>query len=290
MEGHFSQVMKVGDQVTSPQVNVYTLERLLTTTYLGQVFQAKNQNHELFAIKISSIEKIDRLQEKHKVNNWRTEDPRREATLLQQCHHPRIVNYIEDFCLPNESHVLVTEFVSGGDLLDHLLSLDQPPHLSLVRKWICQIWSALRYLHHQQGCAHLDLSLENILLDQNMDVKLIDFGVASVIQHGHRVMSKRDYMAPEIYRLYEDSSISWSAEKADMFSLGICLFMLLTKSPAFVEHESDIFRLLMRPDWTEYLTETGIKLLDDKEWITLLHRLLRPDHQARPSSRDNIFF
>lgn len=283
--------MQVGDQILNPQGEVYTLEKLIATTPLGQVFQGKNQQQELFAIKLSSLEKIDQIQEQFRVKNWLTEDPRREATLLQQCDHPRIVKYIEDFCLHQDRHVLVTEFVQGGDLLEHVLQSEQPPSLSHVRKWLCQVWAALRYLHQQRGWAHLDLSLENILLDHNMDVKLIDFGVAGAVPHGHRVMSKLTYMAPEVYAgLHHDRNLSWSPEKADMFALGVCLFMLLTKSPPFETHQSRVFDLLMLSDWTEYVKETQIKLPDAEKWIALLHRLLHPDPQARPSSKNNIFF
>ena len=82
----------------------------------------------------------------------------------------RIVNYI------------VSEYASGGDLLDLIVETD---HFSATRcrYFFRQIMEAVSSMH-KAGVVHRDIKPDNIMLDQNMHIKLIDFGLAAPIE-GH---------------------------------------------------------------------------------------------------------
>ena len=84
-------------------------------------------------------------------------------------------------------------------------------------------------MHYQsQHIIHRDIKLENILLDENLNVKLADFGVSGNIED---VMPKHygteGYLAPENYEG------GGRGDTSDLFALGVILFVLVTKSPPF---------------------------------------------------------
>jgi serine/threonine protein kinase len=84
----------------------------------------------------------------------------------------------------SDYHILVTDYVPGGDLFHFLMS--QPRHRaneSLVRRWFREACYSVRYLH-AHCIAHLDLSVENMCIDESGRLRLIDFGLA--VQHPHR--------------------------------------------------------------------------------------------------------
>lgn len=82
---------------------------------------------------------------------------------------------------------------------------------------------------HYQGYAHLDIKLENILLDGFFNIKIADMGASVSIADTNGLTSKRRgtvlYMAPEV--LEKSSKDTFEAQKADVYSLGITLFVML---------------------------------------------------------------
>ncbi|KAG7383962.1 NUAK SNF1-like kinase 1 [Phytophthora boehmeriae] len=108
--------------------------------------------------------------------------------------------------------------------------------LEMARTYFLQIASAVRFLH-AQDVAHRDLSLENVLLDASRSCRLADFGLACA--SGSRCVNARAgkllYMAPEVV--------------ADIWSLGVILFILVTGIPPFEKASEDDarFRVVAKP-------------------------------------------
>jgi 5'-AMP-activated protein kinase catalytic alpha subunit len=78
---------------------------------------------------------------------------------------------------------------------------------------------------HEQGIAHRDIKPENILLDQNHDIKLIDFGLGKIYQKGEELKTACGspcYAAPEMVARME-----YHGEKIDTWSSGITLFAMV---------------------------------------------------------------
>jgi serine/threonine protein kinase len=96
-------------------------------------------------------------------------------------NHPHITKLFDYFETKDEIY-LVFEYVSHGELFDLINSgvlIDE----KTSRKYFQQIISALDYVH-KSGAAHRDLKPENILLDDNDNIKLLDFGFSNLIKDG----------------------------------------------------------------------------------------------------------
>jgi len=89
--------------------------------------------------------------------------------------------------------------------------------------------NAVNYMHSKM-VAHFDIKLENILLDEFYNIKIADFGSAEVLDHSSQLLrmkkGTRCFMAPEVDTC-NDTKKSYSPLKADMYSLGVCLHLLL---------------------------------------------------------------
>jgi serine/threonine protein kinase len=92
-----------------------------------------------------------------------------------------------------------------------------------------QLWCAVQYVH-DRGFAHMDIKLENILLDDLFNIKLADLGTAIDISETLGYTNKRrgtpNYMAPELQN--KSSAHMVDATISDVYSLGVCMHLLLT--------------------------------------------------------------
>ena len=107
-----------------------------------------------------------------------------------------------------------------------------------------QLVEAVAYLHQLNIC-HRDLKLDNVLIDDQKNVKLIDFGFSVVCGSDQRLglfCGTPHYMDPDIARKRE-----YLGQPADVWALGVVLFILLTgKLPFFGEFEGDLFRKIQK--------------------------------------------
>lgn len=98
----------------------------------------------------------------------------------------------------------------------------------LVKFMFLQLTDAVRFIHSNY-LVHLDLKLENILLDKFYNIKLADLGVAFELGKNKQKWNLRRgtlfYMAPEVMDLQKDCE--FDAYKADIYSLGVWLYILL---------------------------------------------------------------
>ena len=139
-----------------------------------------------------------------------------ETHSLKILHHPRIVALLE--VIDREKTLfLVTEYVSGGDMLDHLLK-HGPLTEEEARDRFRQLVSALQYCH-RRDIVHRDLKLENELLHPEGNAKLADFGLCS-LEPGQALSTycgTPAYTAPEVLRLqpYDSPLVDvWSPRRA----------------------------------------------------------------------------
>jgi len=152
-----------------------------------------------------------------------------EIETLKRLHHPNIVR-LTGFGAEQGQLYYVMEFVDGPSLQQELRKkrLFQWHEVAKIGLEICQ---ALRHAH-DRGVIHRDIKPANILLDQEGNVKLSDFGIARFfgsqqITDIHSVIGTLEYMSPEQALA---NSISSST---DLYSLGCVLYALLTGKPPF---------------------------------------------------------
>ncbi|OQR88747.1 protein kinase [Achlya hypogyna] len=132
---------------------------------------------------------------------------------------------------------LVLEYCPGGELFDALKASPNGRFDPLAaQRYFGQIVRGLRYLHNN-GFAHRDISLENVLLDKNGDCKLCDFGLAVQVPVKNlefAAVGKTYYMAPEMY-----TGGGYDPVQVDVWCLGILLFMMHTGLPLLERARDD---------------------------------------------------
>ncbi|WOL12548.1 hypothetical protein Cni_G21315 [Canna indica] len=155
-----------------------------------------------------------------------------EVLMLSLLHHQNLVKLI-GYCADGAQRLLVYEFMPLGSLEDHLLGIapDQKP-LSWNNRMKIAFDAAkgLEYLHEKANPPIIfrDLKSSNILLDENYEAKLSDFGLAKLgpvgdkLQGSSRVMGTYGYCAPE-YARSGDLTL-----KSDVYSFGVVLLELIT--------------------------------------------------------------
>ncbi|MCB9743855.1 MAG: protein kinase [Alphaproteobacteria bacterium] len=152
----------------------------------------------------------------------------REAVLLRELDHPHVVGYREFSDRPDEGcAILVTDFISGGDL-EAWRALTGAPSLSELARLGLQLVSALEALG-QLGVLHRDLKPANILVEESPEgprLKVADFGISRRTRDGVALTQDRSltpsYAAPEQYIGGE------LTPAADRFALGGVLYFLAT--------------------------------------------------------------
>ena len=120
------------------------------------------------------------------------------------------------------------------------------------RYFMKQMLNALDYLHSEMDTCHRDLKLENILIDKNMNFKILDFGLSCKgnVSNVTGAVGSPNYVAPEIL-----TAKHYDGTKADVFSLGVLLFIIVIgKFPHGQKILTDRFyKLIMEKRYDEYL-------------------------------------
>ncbi|XP_074561789.1 putative serine/threonine-protein kinase PBL26 [Curcuma longa] len=155
-----------------------------------------------------------------------------EVLMLSLLHHQNLVKLI-GYCADGDQRLLVYEFMPMGSLEDHLLDISSNHQ---VLSWYTRMKIAygtaqgLEYLHEKANPPVIfrDLKSSNILLDQDFNAKLSDFGLAKLgpdedkVHVSSRVMGTIGYCAPEYARTGHLSL------KSDVYSFGVVLLELIT--------------------------------------------------------------
>ncbi|XP_041864640.1 serine/threonine-protein kinase 10 [Melanotaenia boesemani] len=201
----------------------------------GKVYKARNKETEvLAAAKVIETKCEEEL-----------EDYIVEIDILAKCDHRYIVKLLDAFYYENKLWIMI-EFCPGGAVDAVMLDLDRgltEPQIKVVCR---QMLEALDYLHGMK-IIHRDLKAGNILLMQDGEIKLADFGVSA---KNTKTLQRRDsfigtpyWMAPEVVmcETMKDAPYDY---KADIWSLGITLIELAQIEPP--HHELNPMRVLLK--------------------------------------------
>ncbi len=201
------------------QMGNYRLLRLLGRGGFAEVYLGEHLRlNEMVAIKVLHTE----LQEDD-IKNFQ-----REAQTVATLKHPHIIR-VRDFDIRNGVPFLVMDYASNGSLKQRHKN-NVPLPLSVITSYIEQVAGALQYAHERK-IIHRDVKPDNMLIDENDQIMLSDFGIAAMAhntssQRMEFVMGTIAYMAPEQIRGFPRSA-------SDQYALGIITYEWLCGQKPF---------------------------------------------------------
>ncbi|KAM3624645.1 uncharacterized protein V6R79_026024 [Siganus canaliculatus] len=168
---------------------------------------------------------------------------------------------------------MVMQYCTGGELFDYIIAKDRLSEEE-TRVFFRQIVSAMAYVH-SQGYAHRDLKPENLLIDEDHNLKLIDFGLCAKPKGGlsYELMTccgSPAYAAPELIQ-----GKAYIGSEADVWSMGVLLFALLCGYLPFDDDNCMVlYRKIMRGKY------------DNPRWLSpgsvlLLNQMMQVDPKRR---------
>jgi serine/threonine protein kinase len=238
----------IGDELEdgTVELNQYILLQSIGRGRQGEVFLAMDsEKNELRAVKIVSRPKgASPLRQQHAAGgplSAARERQRmqleREVSIMKKCRHRNVVALYEVIDDPElECMYLVMQYVEHGSVLQvnarGFASKTVAP--DLLANYARQLCAGLQYLH-KHGVIHRDIKPDNILLGQNEQVYLADFGMAEAFDAPtasfaapHHIVGTRGtvaYMAPELLSATESQQAA--GEAVDVWALGITFYVLL---------------------------------------------------------------
>jgi len=180
------------------------------------------------------------------------ENPLDEISAMELLRCPGHVNVIDliDYMQDNDYLYLVLPYCPGKDLFQRLEARGKPLSEHSARRILRQIIHGLLYMKTQHHVAHRDLSLENIMFSETGDVKIIDLGMCvrmpAPLEGCHVFITKQSrrgkssYVAPEVAR-----ENIFDGHAADVWSLGVILFIMLTLTPLYGHPDDNAWRLIV---------------------------------------------
>jgi serine/threonine protein kinase len=207
-----------------------------------------------------------------------------EIRVLKSSECPYIIK-LHDVLKTQNNIYLIMEYCEGGDLENYVKNKGKVEE-NIAKRWLSQLVETFIYLQ-EKGIMHRDIKLANILLtnkdDTVADIRVADFGFARFLNENSFAATQLGtplFMAPEIFNNEQYSF------KADVWSLGVLAYEILTGSPVFCCRTLAQLKKLQREsiNFPEHLSESA---------TSLINNMLNYNHLERPSFqqlRSHVFF
>ncbi|CAM8977027.1 unnamed protein product [Rhodiola kirilowii] len=196
----------------------YEVGRLLGQGTFAKVHYARHVITGMsVAIKIIDKEKIMKVGMMDQI--------KREISVMRLVKHPNIVELYEVMATKSKIYFVI-EYVKGGELFNKVAK--GKLREDVARKYFQQLISAVDYCH-SRGVCHRDIKPENLLLDENENLKISDFGLSALAESKHQdgllhtTCGTPAYVAPEVI-----NRKGYDGCKADVWSCGVVLYVLLS--------------------------------------------------------------
>jgi len=192
----------------------------------------------------------------------------------------------EDFDLPLEVPDPKVQLVERRIQEARTEDLNRPERMGRLKDAMLQVCEALAYIHGH-GLVHRDLKPSNIMVDEDRQVRLMDFGLAKFLADDAgltgdgRMVGTFRYMSPEQI-LGEPLDA-----RADLYSLGVILYELMTGRPPFdAKTPSALWQQVLEVEPAPIL---GINLKGDPQLARVAHKLLRKEPDDRFQTAEEVY-
>lgn len=223
----------------------YVVLKKISEGAFGQVYKAKNvKRGEMDAVKVMDLKRVEAKGMEQKYLD-------REIKALVSIKHPNVLKVNDIFRAKGKLYIFM-EFAPHGTLKEKVKEapgkyLKERP----ARRWFRQCVDALVCMHGKHHMAHRDIKLDNVLLDENDNAKLSDFGFARDFDIDGRLATTycgtEPYYAPEILM-----KTPYNPFLYDVWSMGVMLFIMLNgKLPFRVDkkHRMECVREMKRMNY-----------------------------------------
>ncbi|XP_016394679.1 hormonally up-regulated neu tumor-associated kinase homolog A-like [Sinocyclocheilus rhinocerous] len=240
----------------------------------GSFAKVREGLHAITGEKVA-VKVIDK--KKAKKDSYVTKNLRREGHIQQMIRHPNITQLL-DILETDNSYYLVMELCPGGNLMNHIYEKKRLEERE-VQKYVRQLVMAVEHLH-RAGVVHRDLKIENLLLDEQDNIKLIDFGLsncAGILGYSDPFSTQCGspaYAAPELLSRKKYGS------KVDVWSIGVNMYAMLAGNLPFTVEPFSLNALHQR------MVDKDMNPLPpsiSSAATSLLKKLLEPDPVKRPN-------
>lgn len=279
----------VPDSKDENQFGQYILKEHVATGGMAEVFKARMMGMEGFQKTVAIKRILPHLTDNDEFVTMFID----EAKLAAQLNHNNII-HIYDLGKIDRSYYIAMEYIEGHDLRSLLKSCrdrEVNPPIPISLHIATMLASALDYAHRKQdfedrdlGLVHRDVSPQNVLISNDGDIKLCDFGIAKAASKASHTRAgalkgKLQYMSPEQ---------AWGKSldhRSDIFSLGLVLYEMLTGTKVFAgDSELSILEQVRNPK-VQLPSEINPDIPEDVEKVIL--KALEPDSADRyQSARD----
>jgi len=204
-------------------------------------------------------------------------------------NHPNIISIVDsqpqvvDSNTTRKVSYILMEYCPNRDLAELVISEKFPRDEKLVRTYFHQIINGLEYLH-SNGVAHFDLKLENLLLGEDYQLKITDFD-CSYMKDDMFLMGKgtNNFRAPEVIK-----GKCRNPKAADIYSLGMILFVMMTGSLCYLEDSKvkghDLYAMVLDQNekfWQTHADCTDADVIENEDFKKLFWSMVRSDPTKR---------